>query len=59
MPKETQEARLKAYFDNDFTPNSAVARSEDRIANAAEYSAHQLGRIRKLLEEMNERDKSR
>lgn len=38
MPKETQEARLKAYFDNDFTPNSAVARSEDRIANAAEYS---------------------
>lgn len=59
MSKDTQDARLKAFFEGDFTPNNAVSRSEDRIANAAEYSAHQLGRIRKLLEEMNERDKSR
>ena len=40
--------RLKAFFDNDFSPGytrDAMPSPPERMANAAEYSAYQLGQI--------------
>lgn len=55
----SNDDRLNRYFENDFPGSQGVPRSEDRIANAVEYSAYQLGKIRRLLEEINEREKLR
>jgi hypothetical protein len=49
--------RVAAFFDNAYPPPNPNITAEHRQVNALEYSAHQLFKIRKLLEEMNERGK--
>ena len=50
--------RLKEHFDSPYL-NQGMQRpaAEDRVANALDYIAYQLGEIRRNLEEINERQK--
>jgi hypothetical protein len=50
-----RKARRDAYYDGDFSaaPNVPI---EFRTPSALEYIAHQMGRIRRALEEINERE---
>jgi len=47
--KARMDAYLKADFDPPSNPNQMISQ-EIRMRNAAEYSTHQLGRIRQALE---------
>ncbi|MDO8420677.1 MAG: hypothetical protein Q7S99_00795 [Parvibaculum sp.] len=46
---ERRIARMDADFDPNLRPEAMPA-PEMRLANAAEYSAYQMGKIRKALE---------
>ena len=55
--KEQQQERWIARMRGDFNPGyvaGSLPKAEDRLANAAEYAAFQLGQIGKSLEEINE-----
>lgn len=50
---ERWTAKMKAEFNPQYRPEHGFS-AEQRMVNAAEYSAYQLGEIRKALQGINE-----
>jgi hypothetical protein len=55
MDHETIKARQRALYEADFEPRPSQGSSpssDDRLANAAEYAAFQLGQVNRKLDRL-------